>query len=111
MRENPPSTGRGQLGPETVRDHQKKERCVAILSIVVLSFSAWTYGRAPKSENAASGTADISQDQRWLPLFFQARCGRSSRISAEQTRSVADNLMENSKNSDGAQEEGALCPL
>jgi hypothetical protein len=39
-------------------------------------------------------TADISQDQRALSLFFGPVAGRSSRISAGQMKSVADNLME-----------------
>jgi hypothetical protein len=50
-------------------------------------------------------TVDISQDQRGLRAVFQARCGRSSRISAEPIGSVTDNLMENSKSSDGEIEE------
>jgi hypothetical protein len=36
--------------------------------------------------------ADISQDQRALSLFFRTRCGRSSRISAGQTKSVAEQI-------------------
>ena len=42
---------------------------------------------------------------------FQARCDRGSRISAEPSRSVADNLMENSKKQRREEEEGALASV
>jgi hypothetical protein len=53
-------------------------------------------------------TADISQDQRALSLFFGPVAGRSSRISAGQMRSVADNLMEKQQTRDGWDEEERL---
>src|ERR1700730_15887402 len=39
---------------------------------------------------------------------FRTLCGRSSRISAGQMKSVADKSMDNSKNSDGWEEEKRL---
>src|SRR5689334_18335574 len=61
--------------------------------------------RFPKSD-VRFQTASNSQDQRARPLFFRAQCGWVSRISAEQTRSMADILMEKQQNSEGEAADG-----
>jgi hypothetical protein len=81
MRENPPSKRGGQLDPARSAIIRKKKDVVAILTLPCYHLQ---HGHtvSPKKRNAASGTADISQDQRRLRLFsgplrpeFQDFCG------------------------------------
>jgi hypothetical protein len=89
---------------------RKKKDVVAILTLPCYHLQ---HGHtvAPKKRKRSLRDGGYQPGSATVAAVFQARCGRNSRISAGQMRSVADNLMENSKNSDGAEEEGALRPL